>query len=326
MNVLYVGPYKSSTTIRYASLDIIYELSQARQISNIDIRPIFINNKNQSNSDLIINNLSKKQLANHYDVIIQHAPITMLSDTFGLADKNVAIPLFDKIINSNRYQKQLENIDLVLTDSPDFSEFLENHYAVKAVNTFSYTKLYSSHNQIQFPIYENTRKIYSIYHSYDADIFNITITAFYEAFAADDNTSLIYAIKTTDQATVNKINQDFDEIKKTLGIKSNIFNIQIMLKDFSFDELCSIHNKCDLYLDLEQNNLDSKLHRHIARQMNKQIIIDQNIENDITPTGSQRGVFTPFLGTSNLITKMNQSISSHNNFDTFPSISNLICQ
>jgi len=137
---------------------------------------------------------------------------------------------------------------------------------------------------------------------------------------------LIYVIKTTDQATINKIHTDFDQIKTNLGIKSNIFNIQIMIKDFSFDDLCSIHNKCDLYLDLEQNNFDSKLHRYISGQMNKQIIIDQNIENDITATGSQRGVFTPYLGTSNLITKMTQSISLNNKPNTFPSISNLICQ
>lgn len=327
MNILYIGPYKSSTIIKYASLDLIYELSQNEKIQNIDIRPIFINEKNQENNDLIINNLSKKQLLDHYDVIIQHAPITMLSDVFGLADKNVAIPLFEKIINVTRYKKQLENIDLVLTDSPDFSDFITSYYDAKNVGTFSYNKIYSSQTQMQFPMHENTYKIYSIYNSYNSDIFKYTITAFYEAFAANDTISLIYVIKTNDQSVINKINTDFDKIKTTLGIKSNIFNIQIMIKDFSFDELCSVHNKCDLYLDLEQNNFDSKLHRHIAGQMNKQVIIDQYVENDVTPTGSERGVFTPYLGTSNLITKITQSVSSNNTtFNAFPSISNFICQ
>jgi hypothetical protein len=165
MNILYIGPYKSNSIIRYASLDIIYELSQNENIDNLNIRPIFINEKNQENNDLIIDNLSKKPLSNHYDIIIQHAPITMLADSFGLADKNIAIPLFDKTINVNRYQKQLENIDLVLTDSQDFSDFLTAYYDVKNVNTFSYNKLCSSQNQIQFAIYENTYKIYSIYNS-----------------------------------------------------------------------------------------------------------------------------------------------------------------
>ena len=29
------------------------------------------------------------------------------------------------------------------------------------------------------------------------------------------------------------------------------------IKDFSFEELCAIHKRCDLYIDLEKSNLSS---------------------------------------------------------------------
>lgn len=328
MNILYIGPYKNKNSLYNTSLDIIHELSNHKDIKQLHVRPIYINsNSIQENKDLIVKNLSNRSLLSHYDIIIQHCPVTMITNTCGLCDKSIVIPLLNKTIGSNRYQKQLEDIDLVLTDSSDWTDFLVNYYHVNA-NTFSYSGIYSTQNNINFSVYENTTKIYSIYESYHADILSDTLTAFYETFIANDNISLIFVLSSADKNIIGQLNTDFDKIKNKLGIKSNIFNIQIMIKDFSFEELCAIHKRCDLYIDLEKSNLSSKIHRYIASQMNKKVITDKDIQNDIAPAESTRGVFTPKTSLSNLISTMQNALSTNNisNFNTYPNIGSFICQ
>lgn len=328
MNILYLGPYKHKNALYHASLDIIRDLLQNSNIDNLHIRPIYANgNFTKDNKDFIIQNLSGKSLLNHYDVIIQHCPITMISNTFDLCDTSVAIPLFSKIIGSNRYQKKLEGIDLFLTDSPDHTDFLNSYYNLDS-KTFSYSQVYASQSNISFPIYEETIKIYSTYETYNANIFEKTIIAFYEACVAYDNISLIFVISNADQSVMNQLNTDFEKVKTKLGLKSNIFNVQVMIKDFSFEELCAIHKKCDVYIDLEQSNFSSKINRYIAKQMNSTIITDHDVTNDITPIESTRGVFHPNIGTSNLITLIQKCLSNKHtsSFGTYPNIGSFICQ
>jgi hypothetical protein len=326
INILYIGPYKNTNILGHASRDIIHELSRT---NNICIRPLYIDNYFDNNvQDIIIQNLTKKKLEGYYDIIIQHCPINLIVETFGLCNKSVVIPLFEKIVGSDLYNKKLENIDHILVDSEDYAEFLSDNYSIKAT-AFSYSKLYNVDTSMSLPTYNNTIKFYSIYDDYDSAIFNKTIEAFYQAFGDNDDISYTYLINNKDRNTTSKITQEFEALKKDLGIKTNLFNVQVIMRELNLSELCSIHKYGNIFIDIEQNNFTSKIHRYIAQSYNKMIITDQLLVNDIQVDTNNRSQVFLSIGTQNLIEAMNNILSQHDNiihnFANHPTITTLLC-
>jgi hypothetical protein len=326
INILYIGPYKNTNILGHASRDIIHELSHT---NNVCIRPLYIDNYFDNNiQDIIIQNLTKKKLEGYYDIIIQHCPINLIAETFGLCEKSVVIPLFEKIVGSDLYIKKLENIDHILVDSEDYAEFLSENYSIKAT-AFSYSKLYNVDASMSLPIYNNTIKFYSIYDDYDSVIFNKTIEAFYKAFGDNDDISYTYLINNKDRNTTSKITQEFEALKKDLGIKTNLFNVQVIMRELNLSELCSIHKYGNIFIDIEQNNFTSKIHRYIAQSYNKMIITDQLLINDMQVDTNNRSQVFLSVGTQNLIEAMNNILGRHDNiihnFANHPTITTLLC-
>lgn len=328
MNILYIGPYKNNNILYNSSEDIIYGINNNSKIKDLTIRPLYLYEYNVNSTNLILANLSSKKLKPYYDIIIQHAPIEMIVNPHSLCDKSVLIPLFSKILGSNEYYEKLQCSDEVYTDSIDFTELLNHRLKIDA-KTFSYSGIYDNNNEAPaFSVYENTIKFYSIFQEYDEDIFYKTIHAFYQSFGNNDDISLIILFNSKNKNTIDTITEKFSEIKKFLGIKSNIFNVQIVIKEMSFEEINNIHKKCNIYIDIDITNKYSKINRYLAQQNAKKIIIEENLVSDIEIYEKDRNQYYPLTGVNSLSNLMIQTVSNDidtKSFTKYPSISKLIC-
>ena len=328
MNILYIGPYKSNNILHNASKDIIYDINHNPDINDFTIRPIYINNNNITNKDLLINNLSSKKTKHYYDTIIQHAPISMINNTDGLCNKSIVIPLFKKILGSNEYYETIQFADEIYTDSIDFTLFLNSQLKINA-KTFSYTKIYDDSKDVSFSVYDNTIKFYSIFQEYEEDLFYKTIHAFYQSFGNNDYISLILVFNTSNKNTISAITEKFNSIKQFLGLKSNIFNVQIIIKDLTFEDIVGIHKKCNIYIDIESTNEYSKINRYLANQNNKKIITEENLVSDVEIWDGHRNEYITKISSNALANYMIKIISENSNnqsFIDYPNISSLICQ
>jgi hypothetical protein len=277
MNILYIGPYKNIGTLSYASIDIIDTLNRDPRVSKLSIKPIYLNDKIRTNHDMVISNLENSKYLDHYDFIIQHGPVGLLSHYISSNIKNVAIPLIDKIYNKKTYIDILSNFNYVLVDSDEYYDFLSGpSYNLSNVKQYSYQKMYSASQTINFHLFQQNKKIYSI-GNYDLSLVEKIITSFYISFYDRDDISLLIFIngQNTNQEQVNKM---LDSLKEKLNLKNTINNINIFIKELDDKELSSIHASCDIFIDLLASNIESNLNRFIAQSNNNHIITLSDIE------------------------------------------------
>jgi hypothetical protein len=336
MNILYIGPYNSSRFISNASIDIIQSLESNDKVSNITIRPCFINGMNNHSSDnTIIQNLSRKPLQSHYDAIIQHCPIELLSPTYNKNTKNIAIPLFNRIINCHSIIEKLQEFELVLVDNDADAHFLSTHSMVKNLKVFDYnmdTLISNNTNTMNIVLYKDQVKYYAILEDFNEELITCIVKSFYYASSQSDNFALAIFIDANDNSLNSKASELIKNINVQVGYRSNQSNINIIAKQFTFDEICTIHNTCDIFLDLEISNYNS-LNKYIVKKYNKPSIILDMVMSDAVPCQSDKslliGELMPKPGYSLLIPSM-QNIISHKdkyiNNNTHESIDAIICQ
>lgn len=332
MNILYIGPYQTIDTVGYASLDIIESLNNSTKINNLTIRPIYIGDIGSVNS-FIINNLSSKRLDKFYDIIIQHAPIDMLCDTTDLCETSVAIPLFDRIIASDSYKNIFGSFTKILTDDPSYSNFVSQRYEIENVDTFSYSKIYTQNvKNIILSTEKNAIKFYAVLSDYDEDLIQKLLIAFYYGFAKNTSISLIICLNNSDNQTIKKINDLAISIKNKINYRSNIDNVSFIAKKHSMDELASLHHSCDIYIDINGSNMESKINRYIASQLNKPCITEDTVISDVMPYIQQNniiGQYKEYYGYHNLVRSMIASINDASlfkqNLNSKKNISEVLC-
>lgn len=336
MNILYIGPYNSSRLISNASIDIIKSLESNEKISDITIRPCFINGVNNNFSDnTIIQNLSRKPLKPHYDAIIQHCPIELLSATYDKT-KNIAIPIFNRIINCHTIIEKLQEFELVLVDNDADAHFLNTHSMVKNLKVFDYINMdgdiSKNANIINMVLHKDQTKYYTILEDLDEELITCIVKSFYCALSQSDNFTLAIFINSNDNSLSNKTSELIKNINTQIGYKSNQNNINIMIKQFTFEEICAIHHTCDVFLDLDISTYNS-LNRYIAKKYNKPSIILDMVMADAVPYQSDKssviGELMPKPGYSLLIPSMQNVIANkdkYTNNNTHESIDVIICQ
>lgn len=336
MNILYIGPYNSSRFITNASIDIIRSLESNEKVSDITIRPCFINGINNNFGDnAIIQNLSRKPIKSNYDVIIQHCPIELLSPSYDNNTKNIAIPLFNRIINCHSMIEKLQEFELVLVDNDADAHFLNTHSMVKHLKVFDYNMdnlISKNTNTINIVLSKDYVKYYTILEDFDAELITCIVKSFYYALSQSNDFALVIFINSNDQSLNNKASELINSINAQINYRSNQTNIHIMTKQLSFDEACSIHNTCDVFLDLEISNYNS-LNKYIAKKYQKPSIILDMVVSDAVPYKSDKsssiGELIPKPGYSLLIPSMQNIISDKNKYindNTHESIDEIICQ
>jgi hypothetical protein len=272
MNTLYIGPYKHNSCLSLASIDIIETLQKNTKISDLTIRPIFINDQITTKNSLIISNLENKDLSeSSYDCVIQHGPITILDNSVPVGKRNIAIPLFDKVVGNESYSEILNNFDMVLCDSKEYGLFLHENYQLNNIELFSYNKLYSTSLNINFGFNINDIKLYWI-GQYDSLLIEKIVTSFLLAFYDREDVALFLFFNQDHSSITENLDEKIDNIKSKLNIVNKTNNINIILKPLGVDDINAIHNTCDIFLDITKNNNESMLNLHIAKLYNKKII------------------------------------------------------
>jgi hypothetical protein len=337
MNILYIGPYNSSRFVSNASIDIIQSLESNEKVSDITIRPCFINGVNNNFSDnAIIQNLSRKPIKSHYDVIIQHCPVELLSPTYDNGTKNIAIPLFNRIINCHSIIEKLQEFELVLVDNDADAHFLNTHSMVKHLKVFDYKNMdptiSKNTNTMNIVLFKDHVKYYTILEDFDEELITCIVKSFYYALSQSNDFALVIFINSNDQSLNNKASELIKNINNQINYRSNQANVHIMTKQLSLDEICSIHNTCDIFLDLEISNYNS-LNKYIVKKYNKPSIILDMVMSDAVPYQSNKssliGELIPKPGYSLLIPSMQNIISNKDKYiseHSHESIDEIICQ
>lgn len=272
MNTLYIGPYKHNSCLSLSSIDIIETLQKNSKISNLTIRPIFINDQITNVKNLMISNLENKDLSESvYDCVIQHGPIPLLDNSVPIGKKNIAIPLFDKIVGNESYSEILNSFDMVLCDSKEYALFLHETYYLDNVEVFSYNKLYNTSLNINFSYNTNDIKLYWI-GQYDSLLVEKIVTSFLLAFYDREDVALFLFFNHDHTLITENLDEKIDNIKSKLNIVNKTSNINIILKPLGIDDINAVHNTCDVFLDITKNNNESMLNLHIAKLYNKKII------------------------------------------------------
>lgn len=336
MNILYIGPYRHDQIISISSKDIIDSASKIDG-ANLTIRPIYLNNSISSIDDTLLK-LENKPLLSEYDIIIEHAPIKLLTgknDIFPSKTKLVAIPIMEPIINKRDYAKCLMGFDLVLTDNGVLEEILKNHYGLAdKTEPFSYCNNYTTEESIDLEIHNSDLKFYFIgSFTKNRATIELILQSFYIAFHAATNISLVMVL--TDKIS-NDIRKQVDDMilvtKKKLNITESCRREKIIIKNPSLKELISIHNTCDILISLYDYEGESSINKHIAMS-NKNRIIDEStvkffydvigLKNEIYYFGELRAVTNNFeLSTAMLKSVTNDKI---NNTST-KTIDQILCQ
>lgn len=333
MNILYIGPYNSSRLISSGSIDIIKSLESNEKISDVTIRPCFINGTTNNCSDnMIIQNLSRKPLKSHYDAIIQHCPIEVLSGSYDPNTRNIAIPIFNRTIHCHAMIEKLQEFELVLVDNDADAHFLNTHSSVKNLKVFDYGNISKNTNTINMVLHKDQTKYYAILEGLDEELITYIVKSFYCALSQSDNFALAIFINSNDHTLNNKASELIKRINNQIGYRSNQNNINITVKELTFEEICAIHYTCDIFLDLDISNYNS-LHRHIAKQHNKPCIILDMVMADAIPYQSDKssliGELIPRPGYSLLIPSMQNILTNKDKYindNTHESIDVIICQ
>lgn len=277
MNVLYIGPYKNTGIISIASLDIIDSLNKDARISKLTIKPIYLNDKTKETKNLVINNLENSKYAENYDCIIQHCPVDLLNTFIPYKTRNIAIPLLDKIYDKNKYLETLSLFDLVLVDSKEYFNFLTaSSYDLKNVKQYSYSKLYSANQTINFHHFPNNTKMYLI-GDYPLDILEKVIRSFYLAFYYRDDVSLLVFLNRPQESLHENINKMISSIKESLNMKYVIDNVNIFIKELDDHAIPAIHASANIFIDLLPSNSDSGLNRYMAESNKNKVITLEDI-------------------------------------------------
>lgn len=329
MNILYIGPYKHNRCLSYASQDIIDSLNSHSKITSLTIRPIFLPNNSTIPQNLIISNLENTELLDEYDCIIQHADIDILCDMSHLCQKNIAIPIMENIINKDSYYKQLEGFDMVLVDSIEYKNLLIQDYGINNVQLFGYSKMYNTvNNTINFYHHNDNTKIYCI-ERYDAALFDKLVTSFLVAFHDQDNISLMLFFNQEQSEITENLNSRLEQIYKNLDILSDTHNINIIVKNFSMEELSAIHKSCQIYIKLPVSNIESSLNDYIAKQYDNQVICSSDIitvnvpnnQNYLFPEETKSATTMSLSHNMKLATQTNKKPK-----EFYPNITDIICQ
>lgn len=336
MNILYIGPYRHDQIISISSKDIIASVSKIDS-ANLTIRPVYLNNSISSIDDALLE-LENKSLLSEYDIVIEHAPIKLLTgknDTFSSNTKFVAIPIMEPIINKKDYAKCLMGFDLVLTDNTVLAEILKSSYGLaNKTELFSYCNNYTTEELIDLGIHNSDLKFYFIgSFTKNSSTIELILQSFYIAFHAATNISLVMVL--TDKIS-NDIRKQVDDMilatKKKLNITESCRREKIIIKNPSIKELVSIHNTCDILISLYDYEGESSINKHIAMS-NKNRIIDESkvkffyditgLKNEIYYFGELRAV------TNNLELSTAMLESAKNNQTDYQSnntIDKILCQ
>jgi hypothetical protein len=298
MNTLYIGPYKHNSCLSLSSIDIIETLQKNSKISNLTIRPLFINDQIININNLIVSNLENKDLSEStYDCVIQHGPITLLDNSVPLGKKNIAIPLFDKVVGNESYSEILNSFDMVLCDSREYGLFLHENYNLDNIQVFSYNKLYNTSLNINFAYNSNDIKLYWI-GQYDSLLIEKIVTSFLLAFHDRQDVALFLFLNQDHTFIAENLDEKIEKIKSRLNIVNKTNNINIILKPLGFDDINAIHNTCDMFLDITKNNNESMLNLHIAKLYNKKII---NCNEKTWELNTNKHVFGEYIQSFNEI-------------------------
>ena len=335
MNILYIGPYNSNGLVSSSSLDILTSLNSNNKISDLTIRPIYISGNNKISDNDLIKNTSKKMLLSRYDIIIQHCPIEFLVKGNNVSSKNIAIPLFDRVLNSSRYKEALDGFDLVLSDNYEDTQFLSKNCSVKNIKTFDYSTRYDPLyvSNISLSICNNSIKYYTIIEEYNEVILTKIIKAFYSTFAPNDQFSLVLCINSGDNSLNTKISSLLENIKKSINYKSNNnSNINIFVKQFTMGDIYYLHSSCSIFIDAETSNFN-RINQYAIKEFKKPVIGLDNLIIDTEPKSDNEdyhvGEFAPVIGNSLLIYHMNNAIVNSSSYITatqYQSIDEILCQ
>lgn len=281
--ILYIAPYKTNSSLQISCYDIIQSLNQ----KNVDltIRPLFIENITNNTNEQFIE-LQNKKLLNDYDIILQHGPIDLLYVPKIKRSKHIAIPLMSLTYNRTEYHNILSDFDDIFTDSTQFEYLLKDHYNIPQTKLFTYAGQYTNGQNIDLDIYNNHQKLYYIgnYYQNQENIKKILLS-FLISFRHHDNIAIFFFLTGIKKDIIQtELRSLINSIKKELNIiPSEYDRIRFIPIETNMEVFKSIHQTCDTYINIFNDNYLSCINEYMATQCNNRTVNQLNIEQILCP-------------------------------------------
>lgn len=252
MKILYIGHYKEGSGWSQAAIDYILALDSI----GIDVvcRNVKLTNYDPQIPERILE-LEQKKI-NNIDFCIQHVLPHHIVGT-NKFKKNIACFVTESnTINYSNWHTHLKQVDEIWVPNNQcrdvlISDSIKDKDHIKTIpyafDTIKYQNIY---NKLNFGIYNNTFKFYTILDLNDRKNIESTIRAFNSEFYPDENVSLILKVKKYGM-DVNQLSNHthnlISNIKKKLRIHMN--KEAVFPGNMSQDEIYSLHYSCDCFVN-----------------------------------------------------------------------------
>jgi hypothetical protein len=319
MNILYLGPYRQSTTEGITSFFTLLNLIQSNRY-NLTSRPIYF--KDAPKLDIANGYVAKceSSLLDNYDMVIQH---TYIYEALPInsVNKNIIIPITtDETITSQDIDC-LSAFDTILVDTKlNYNRLAEYTKIKNKIKTYDYDIPISSlmENKFDIGVLNQTKKLYFIgnYSSNKTNIYNIC-----KSFIANLNYneySLVLFLFDMDYNFKNELDSFISRFYEDSGPTHAINRIVVVPIISTFDNMIVAHQTGDIFIDIQDDNSNSFNYK-IALLLKKKIIQfnmdDLDFSFDRNGTQSKNG----FIGVSQRSLSKSISDTLHNkNQDPLP--------
>lgn len=254
-NILFIGPYRQTDGWGYATRDYIKALLTNKNY-NVTTQPLYLGVQDKNFRDHEILQAEERRL-DHYDVLVQHALPECFFPNFNFK-YNIGMTFLEtnNFIDSN-FINNMNRMNQIWVPSEQEKNTLIKSGVTCEIKTVSqpidvsYIESLSDHKLKMNPVLDDMFKFYFIGdYCHRKNLLDL-VKAFHLAFSYEERVCLI--IKSSKNglkpnATRQLIEQDIDNVKKSLNISNKYKKEIIITENLSYKDLIGLHNACDCFV------------------------------------------------------------------------------
>lgn len=289
MNILYIGPYRSSSDAGLESLNLLLNLYDtehsvaSRSISYND-NPI---NLETSIEDIVSKTEQFASANTKFDVLIQHSKVSDMTYSSKIKT-HLLLPIISKnfplsyeiqkyhILQQNAIFMYTNNIQQYILDSIKINKKYQliNNLNNKLADTGSI-----KNKQFNLGLYKTNKKYYTIIDGDKEILIKNLVISFIKQFHKHKYTLVLF-IKNITQNILSQYNEFIKSVYNTFGINYAISQVIIVPIDSAIETSLLAHHTGDIFISLEDNAqvlFADKLNKPIIKNSSKLIVrLDTN--------------------------------------------------
>lgn len=266
MNILYIGPYKEQSINGIQSQVNLYNLSQTTH--NIYAKN-YGTTGNHLQDDLLF--LENKPIITNIDMVVEHKKVSDIS--VNQLNQSMLLPIFDTYENINIYQ----NYTSICVNNHLESNILKSNNIGNNIllNNKSLPLSESTKKNIDLQLYSFYTKIYCVSDlKTDVNIVYLLISSFSYILQHLHNHCLVVLLNNSNNYHLKKFSEFIAKISNQLGIDMTQKILLVNSQTCDINNIDYIHQKCDIFLNINNKESINSFNSKIAEDYNNNIIDD----------------------------------------------------